>query len=92
MLEKLRYIFLSHSSFNGPGGFHIDGPVIFVLPATLALVFILIASIIWTYKDAKKRDKNGFIALLFIFLTGWPASFIWWFWLRPPLKGEKRHV
>ena len=76
----------SPASFSGPGGFHIEGPAVFVVYIELAFIFFFIGSLVWVYRDAKKRNKNGLIALLFILLTGWPASFLWWFWLRPPLE------
>jgi len=57
-----------------------------IVPASIGIIFLVIASLVWAYKDAGKREKSGFITLLFLFLTGFPASFIWWFWLRPPLK------
>jgi hypothetical protein len=77
---------MSNASIHGPGGFKIEGPVIFVIPAIIAVLFFIFASLVWVYRDAGKRDRNGFVALIFILLTGWPGSFLWWFWLRPPLK------
>jgi len=70
------------------GDLHLEGPVILVIPALVIILFGAIASFAWLYKDARQRHKSGLIAILFIFLTGWPLSFIWWFWLRPPLKSD----
>jgi len=89
MIENVIKFLFSPASFNSSlGGFHIQGPSIFIAPATIAFIFCSIGSLVWVYQDARKRDKSGFITLLFILLTGWPASFIWWFWLRPPLKSQ----
>jgi hypothetical protein len=75
---------LSPASFAF-GSFKIEGPVMLVFPGVIALVVLSIASFVWLYKDAKKRSKHGLIAIVFVLLTGWPVSFIWWFWLRPPI-------
>ena len=83
ILEKL----LSPASFK-LGEFEIHGPAILTIPFFIAIIGFFIFSIIWIYKDSQKRNKNGFIAALFILLTGWPLSFLWWFWIRPSLKNE----
>ncbi|MFZ4780154.1 MAG: hypothetical protein ACOYM3_32765 [Terrimicrobiaceae bacterium] len=70
----------------GYNSFKIEGPVIFVFPAALTIITLSIASMVWLYNDATKRKKHGLVAVIFVLLTGWPASFIWWFWLRPPTK------
>ena len=83
-MKIIEYLF-SPSSFD-LHGFKVEGPSILVIPSLIALIFVFVASLVWLYKDAVKRNKNGFIALLFILLAGWPGAFIVWFWLRPPLK------
>ena len=65
------------------GDFAISGPIIFVLPTLLLLIVLSMWSFIWLFRDARKRGKNGALAIVFILITGWPLSFIWWFWLRP---------
>jgi hypothetical protein len=50
---------------------------------------ILLSSLIWVFFDARNRRKSGLIALLFIVITGWPLSFIWWLWLTPPIKARR---
>jgi len=50
----------------------------------LSLLFVF--SVLWVFFDARARQKSGCIAMLFILLVGWPLSFLWWFWLRPPLE------
>jgi hypothetical protein len=84
MIENVINFLLSPAYVTGPGGFHMTGPFILVEPTLVAIIVLSIGSLVWVWKDATKRNKSGFIALLFILLTGWPASFIWWFWLRPP--------
>jgi hypothetical protein len=64
-------------------GIHIHGAFIFVAPVTIGLIELSIGSLVWVWLDATRRGKSGWITLLFILLTGWPASFLWWFWLRP---------
>jgi hypothetical protein len=87
MIEDIIKFLSSPASFSGwPGGFSTSGPFVFAVPVFIAYISLLIVSLVWVYIDANKRNKNGFIALLLILLTGWPFSFIWWFWLRPPLK------
>jgi hypothetical protein len=90
MLETVRQIikFLSSpASFGGyPGGFSTSGPLIFAVPVFIAYISLFIFSLVWAYSDATKRQKNGWLILLMILVTGWPFSFVWWFWLRPPLK------
>jgi uncharacterized membrane protein len=89
MTGNIIKLLLSPSAFNGPGGTHMEGSLLFVIIIVSALVGVFAASLIWLQKDAQRRNKNAFVAILFILLTGWPGSFLWWFWLRPPLKGEK---
>jgi uncharacterized membrane protein YhaH (DUF805 family) len=75
----------SPTSFSGwPGGFFTSGPLVFSVPVFIAYIALFIFSLVWVYRDANDRGKSGLVALLLILLTGWPFSFIWWFWLRPP--------
>jgi hypothetical protein len=90
MIDHLFQLLLSSASFNGgPNGFHTEGPLIIVVPTVIAFFGIFFGSLVWVFRDAAKRNKSGFIALLFILLTGWPASFIWWLWLRPPSQSGR---
>ena len=86
-MELLNILF-SRTTYGKPGGLYIEGPLIWVFAVLATLVSIFAASMVWVYRDAVKRDKNPVIAILFVLLTGWPVSFIWWFWLRPALKEE----
>jgi hypothetical protein len=61
-----------------------------IIVATLVVFStIFLSSLIWVFFDARNRRKSGLIALLFIVITGWPMSFIWWLWLRPPIKARR---
>jgi hypothetical protein len=63
--------------------------VVIVSLITFFLFFAAIFSVIWVFFDARARQKSGCIAIILILLVGWPLSFIWWFWLRPPLERAK---
>lgn len=65
------------------GSLRFDGPAIVVLPALILFLAALVASMIWLYRDAVSRRKSGVLAMLFVLVTGYPVSFLWWFWLRP---------
>lgn len=65
------------------GFFNYQGPALFVLPAIVGTLVLFVGSLVWLYRDAERRIKQGIIAILFVLVTGWPASFIWWLWLRP---------
>jgi len=81
--------FSGQTRFDGPGGFHLEGSEVFVDSTLLFIAITYVTSLIWVWQDARQRGKSGFVTLLFILITGWPASFIWWFWLRPPLQNER---
>src|SRR5260221_8655665 len=85
---ELLKILSSHTTYGKPGGLYIEGSLIFVVAVLATLAGFFAASMVWVYIDALKRGKNPVVTMLFILLTGWPASFIWWFWLRPALKEE----
>jgi hypothetical protein len=87
IINLLNYL-LSPANFE-LHGFKVEGPVILLVPALIVIICCFVASLVWLYKDAKRRSKNGIVAILFILLTGWPVSFLWWLWLRPPLDREK---
>jgi hypothetical protein len=79
---------LSPASFKN-GDFKIEGPAILVLPTVILIIALSIWSFIWLYLDAKRRNKSGILAITFILITGWPFSFLWWFWLRPQLRQQQ---
>ena len=71
-------------------GFRFSEPAILVLPLIVAAIYLSVASFVWLYADAEERGKKGRTAILLVLLTGWPISFLWWFWLRP--KGERHPI
>ena len=71
-------------------GFRFSEPAILVVPLIVAVIYCSIAAFVWLYQDAEQRGKKGWAALLLVLLTGWPISFLWWFWLRP--KGERHPI
>ena len=71
-------------------GFRFLEPAILVVPLIAAAIYFSIASFVWLYQDAEERGKKGLTAILLVLLTGWPISFLWWFWLRP--KGERHPI
>ena len=89
MIEAIFKALFSHASFGRPGGFMVEGPVIFVIPCLIAILVGVVVSFVWVCQDARKRGKNRVLTLAFILLAGWPVSILWWLWLRPPIKTEK---
>jgi hypothetical protein len=85
-MEKAIGILFSRTTIHGPYGFYTEGPFIQVAIITVIFAAAWAYSLVWLYRDAKNRDKNPWIALLLILVTGYPISFFWWFWLRPPLR------
>lgn len=88
MLDNLFHILASPAKIN-LAGWKMEGPAIIVIPSLVAIIALALWSIAWIYKDAVRREKNGVVAVCFILLCGWPLSFLWWLWLRPPVAGEE---
>ena len=86
VLEMVLNSLLGPASVSGPYGFHIEGSFLFVASTLLSCIVIFLATLVWAWQDAQRRGKNGFVVVLFLLLTGWPLSFIWWFFLRPPFR------
>jgi hypothetical protein len=83
----LSMLLSGHMTYGTPGnGFYLDGPTYFVVLVLGSYVSLFFVSMVWLYGDARSRDKNTLITMLLILLFGWPASFVFWFWLRPPRK------
>ena len=83
------------SSFLAPlsiqfHGYRFEEPAILALPLIVGVIYFSIASLVWLYRDAEERGKEGWTALTLVLLTGWPISFLWWFWLRP--KCERHQI
>jgi len=74
------------------GGIHIGpGPLYMVLPILLVVSVLFIGSLIWIYRDAQKRQKHGWLAVIFATVVFWPCSLILWLWLRPKKAGNIGH-
>ena len=67
-------------------GNSISGSVLVMIPMLLAVAYSFYA----TAKDATRRGKDPFLAVLFIHFACWPLSYAWWRWLRPPLQQRPR--
>jgi len=89
MFDAILQLLFGHASYGKPGGFYVEGSNLFVATTLLFIATIFVGSLVWLYLDAEKRGKSRIIALLFVVLTGWPASFLWWIWLRPPVKSGR---
>ena len=89
MIANIFKFLLSPASIQGPNGFSLQGPAILVFPTILVLATMAVGSFVWLYLDAEKRGKSRLLAILFVLLTGWPFSFIWWLWLRPPVQTHR---
>ena len=85
MIENLLKNAVSPVKIDWPG-FKLEGPACMAIPALVAILFVFLGLFVWLYQDARKRNKNEIVTILFIVLAGWPLSLVWWFWLRPPLK------
>ncbi len=55
----------------------------FFLPFAAALFGLLIASLIWVYRDAEARSKSGILVVLLVLLLNWPLSLLLWLVFRP---------
>ena len=71
-------------------GFRFSEPAILAAPLIVAIIYFSIASFVWLYRDAEELAKKGWVAVILVLLTGWPLSFLWWFWLRP--EGERHPI
>jgi len=55
---------------------------LFVLLLALAWLGVWIASIVWVYRDATRRNQPGWIVVLLAALLFWPISLLVWLLLR----------
>ena len=60
-----------------------------VVPFALAILGLLIWSLVWVYRDAEVRGKEGWLALLVVFFMNWPFSLLIWMLFRPDIKEKK---
>jgi hypothetical protein len=56
---------------------------LFWLLVALAGLILYIWSIIWSYRDAERRGKPGWLVALLVALLSWPLSLIIWVLFRP---------
>ena len=47
------------------------------------LLVLYAASVIWAYRDAERRGKEGLLAALLVALVAWPVGLIVWLAVRP---------
>ena len=56
-----------------------------VVPFGLMVLGILIWSLVWVYRDAERRGKEGWLAVLVVFFMNWPFSLLIWMLFRPEI-------
>ena len=56
---------------------------LFFFPFTVAILGLLVASLIWVYRDAESRNKSGALVALLVLLLQWPLSLLLWIVFRP---------
>lgn len=81
--SSLLWFFTAESSAELPS----LGPnVIHGVPATTLLLWVLLLlSVRWAARDARKRGTSRIAAGFLVFAAGWPISLLIWRALRPPL-------
>ena len=55
--------------------------LVFIL-AMLASLVLYVVSIVWAYRDAEARGKNGALVALLVALVAWPLGLIVWLLVR----------
>ncbi len=63
---------------------------IFWLLVGLAGIILYVWSIIWSYRDAERRGKPGWLVALLVALLSWPLSLIIWVLFRPGITSYGR--
>ncbi len=63
---------------------------IFWLLVALAGLIVYIWSIVWSYRDAERRGKPGWLVALLVALLSWPLSLIIWVLFRPGITTYRR--
>jgi hypothetical protein len=56
----------------------------------LAGLILYVWSIIWSYRDAERRGKPGWLVALLVALLSWPLSLIIWVLFRPGITTYSR--
>lgn len=58
-------------------------------PTELVLLLVVgalyVGSLVWAYRDAEVRDKNGPLVALLVAIAAWPLGLIVWAIARPPV-------
>ena len=54
-----------------------------LLPVFTLLLALLVASLVWVYRDAEARNKSGILVALLVLLLDWPISLLLWLVFRP---------
>lgn len=65
---------------------------LFVISGALFIITLIVLyfwSIIWGYKDANSRGKNGFAVATIVALFAWPFGLLFWTIIRPEDKKNK---
>lgn len=62
---------------------------IFGLILGLVVLVVYIWSIVWSYKDAERRGKPGWLVALLVALISWPISLLVWLIFRPDSKQKQ---
>ena len=52
-----------------------------ILP--LLILALYVGSILWAYRDAETRGKNGMPMAAFVALVPWPLGLVVWAFVRP---------
>lgn len=47
------------------------------------VVFLWVVSIIWAFRDARRRGKSGLLVALVVIVLPWPIGFLAWLVFRP---------
>ena len=55
----------------------------FLFPFIATVLGLLVASLIWVYRDAEVRNKSGTLVVLLVLLLNWPLSLLLWLVFRP---------
>jgi hypothetical protein len=63
---------------------------LFWLLVALAGLILYVWSIIWSYRDAERRGKPGWLVALLVALLSWPLSLIIWVLFRPGITTYSR--
>lgn len=57
--------------------------LILLFPFLAVILMLLIASLVWVYRDAERRGKSGVLVALLVLFLDWPVSLLLWLVFRP---------